>query len=127
MPKKIEAKITKKTKAILVVHIFGQAAEMAPILALAGGPGVILVLFALLGSAETRGSTTALTGMVGVVALVGFGLELLALALGVWALRSAESNPRGGGRSLAITGMVAAAVCSILLAEVAILVLRAAG
>lgn len=34
-PEKIEAKITKKTKAILVVHIFGQAAEMDPIIRLA--------------------------------------------------------------------------------------------
>lgn len=34
-PKKIEEKITKKTKAILVVHIFGQAADMAPIIQLA--------------------------------------------------------------------------------------------
>ena len=34
-PKKIEEKITKKTKAILVVHIFGQPAEMATILKIA--------------------------------------------------------------------------------------------
>lgn len=34
-PKKIEAKITKKTKAILVVHIFGQSADMEPIMAIA--------------------------------------------------------------------------------------------
>lgn len=34
-PEKIERHITKKTKAILVVHIFGQAANMAPILRLA--------------------------------------------------------------------------------------------
>lgn len=34
-PAKIEEKITKKTKAILVVHIFGQAANMDPILKLA--------------------------------------------------------------------------------------------
>lgn len=33
--RKIEAKITKKTKAILVVHIFGQSAEMDPILKIA--------------------------------------------------------------------------------------------
>lgn len=31
-PKKIEEKITKKTKAIIPVHIYGQAAEMDPIL-----------------------------------------------------------------------------------------------
>src|SRR3989338_9071554 len=34
-PVKIEKKITKKTKAILVVHIFGQAADMVPIMKLA--------------------------------------------------------------------------------------------
>ena len=34
-PKKIEKKISKKTKAILVVHIFGQAADMDPILKIA--------------------------------------------------------------------------------------------
>ncbi len=32
---KIETKITKKTKAILVVHVFGQSADMAPILKIA--------------------------------------------------------------------------------------------
>ncbi|OGF64185.1 polysaccharide biosynthesis protein [Candidatus Giovannonibacteria bacterium RIFCSPHIGHO2_01_FULL_45_24] len=34
-PQKIERAITKRTKAILVVHIFGQPAEMAPILKIA--------------------------------------------------------------------------------------------
>lgn len=34
-PKKIEEKITKKTKALLIVHIFGQAADMDPIMRLA--------------------------------------------------------------------------------------------
>lgn len=34
-PEKIEEKITKKTKAILVVHIFGQPADMDPILKIA--------------------------------------------------------------------------------------------
>ena len=34
-PKKIERAITKKTKAILVVHIFGQAADMTPIVRIA--------------------------------------------------------------------------------------------
>jgi len=34
-PKKIEERITKKTKAILVVHIFGQSADMDPILKIA--------------------------------------------------------------------------------------------
>jgi dTDP-4-amino-4,6-dideoxygalactose transaminase len=35
-PARIEAKITKKTKAILPVHLYGQPADMAPILELAG-------------------------------------------------------------------------------------------
>lgn len=34
-PEKVKKAITKKTKAILVVHIFGQAADMAPIMKLA--------------------------------------------------------------------------------------------
>lgn len=34
-PQKIEEKITRRTKAILVVHIFGQSADMAPIIAIA--------------------------------------------------------------------------------------------
>jgi perosamine synthetase len=34
-PKKIESKITKKTKAILVVHIFGQTADMSAIVKIA--------------------------------------------------------------------------------------------
>ena len=34
-PNKIEEKITDKTKAILVVHIFGQSADMDPIIKLA--------------------------------------------------------------------------------------------
>lgn len=35
-PKKIEEKITKKTKAIIPVHMYGQAADMEPILEIAG-------------------------------------------------------------------------------------------
>jgi len=34
-PQEIEKKITKRTKAILVVHIFGQSADMAPIIKIA--------------------------------------------------------------------------------------------
>ncbi len=34
-PKKIEEKITKKTKAIMPVHLFGQSADMTPILKIA--------------------------------------------------------------------------------------------
>lgn len=34
-PKKIEEKITKKTRAIMPVHLFGQSADMSPIIAIA--------------------------------------------------------------------------------------------
>ena len=40
---KIEEKITKKTKAILVVHLYGQASNMAPILELCGKYNLKLV------------------------------------------------------------------------------------
>lgn len=42
-PNKIEDALTEKTKAILVVHIFGQAADMDPILALAEKHNLIII------------------------------------------------------------------------------------
>ena len=42
-PKKIEEKITKNTKAIVAVHLYGQAADMDPILALAKKYGLFVV------------------------------------------------------------------------------------
>ncbi len=42
-PKKIEAKISKKTRAIMVVHLFGQAAEMDPILKIAKKHGLKII------------------------------------------------------------------------------------
>lgn len=42
-PKKIERAITTKTKAILVVHIFGQPANMKPIMALARRKHLIVI------------------------------------------------------------------------------------
>lgn len=42
-PAKIEASITKRTKAILVVHVFGQPADMDPILEIAGKHGLIVI------------------------------------------------------------------------------------
>ena len=40
---KIEEKITPRTKAILPVHLFGQMAEMEPIMAIAGAHGLIVI------------------------------------------------------------------------------------
>jgi dTDP-4-amino-4,6-dideoxygalactose transaminase len=42
-PKAIEAKITGKTKAILPVHLYGQCAEMDPILAVAERRGISVI------------------------------------------------------------------------------------
>lgn len=42
-PKKIEAKITEKTKAIVAVHIFGQSVDMDPIMAIAEKHNLIVV------------------------------------------------------------------------------------
>jgi dTDP-4-amino-4,6-dideoxygalactose transaminase len=39
-PSKIEAKITKRTRAIMPVHLFGQAAAMEEVLALASKHGL---------------------------------------------------------------------------------------
>lgn len=40
---KIEEKITPRTKAIIPVHLFGQMAEMEPIMAIAGAHGLIVI------------------------------------------------------------------------------------
>lgn len=42
-PKSIERKITKRTKAVLVVHLFGLACDMAPIVRLCGKRGLKLI------------------------------------------------------------------------------------
>ena len=42
-PSKMEEKITPRTKAVIPVHLFGQAAEMAPILEIAGRHNLIVI------------------------------------------------------------------------------------
>lgn len=42
-PSKIEARITPRTKAILPVHLYGQAADMAPIMEIAQRHGLIVI------------------------------------------------------------------------------------
>jgi dTDP-4-amino-4,6-dideoxygalactose transaminase len=42
-PSKIEAKITSRTKAILPVHLYGQSADMAPIMAIAERYGLVVI------------------------------------------------------------------------------------
>lgn len=52
-PEEIERKITKKTKAIMVVHLYGQPADLDPILKLAK----IYKLFVVEDAAEAHGAT----------------------------------------------------------------------
>lgn len=42
-PAQIEARITKKTKAIIPVHLYGQCAEMDPIMAVADRHGIVVI------------------------------------------------------------------------------------
>ncbi len=42
-PAQIEAKLTKRTKAIIPVHLFGQSADMAPIMEIAGKRNLIVI------------------------------------------------------------------------------------
>lgn len=68
-PKKIEAAITKKTKAILVVHIFGQSADMAPIMKIAKRHSLKIVEDACESINSTyRGQVTGTFGESGVFA-----------------------------------------------------------
>lgn len=68
-PKKIEAAITKKTKAILVVHIFGQAANMGPIMKIAKQHQLIVVEDACESIKATyKGKPTGTFGQSGVFA-----------------------------------------------------------
>jgi len=43
LPESIEARITKKTKAIMAVHLFGQTCDMDPILKIAGKHGLRVI------------------------------------------------------------------------------------
>jgi hypothetical protein len=100
------------------------AAIMAPIIALITGPGAVFVMFFALGMAQTSGSVAGAAGGIVVIALFALTLQALALLLAAWSLRSLETNPRLSGRALAITGMVAALVSGVLIADVAIMVLH---
>jgi len=101
------------------------AAVIAPILALMAGPGILLLLFFVAGMAEASGGRgePLIAGVV-IAALLGVVLQLIALTLAATGLRQIETNPRLAGRALAITGLVAALVCSLLVSEIALLVYR---
>jgi perosamine synthetase len=68
-PRKIEAAITGQTKAILVVHIFGQPADMGPILEIAARYNLIVIEDACEAiGAEYRGSRVGAIGKAGAFA-----------------------------------------------------------
>ena len=101
------------------------AAVIAPLLALLAGPGVLLLLFVVAGMAEASGGRqTDVAAGVAIAALLGFVLQLIALVLAATALRAVESDKNLSGRALAITGLVAALVCSVLVSEISLLVFR---
>ena len=69
-PKSIEARITPRTKAILVVHIFGHPADMDPILALAKKHNLIVIEdCAQAPGARYRGRPVGTLGHMGVFSL----------------------------------------------------------
>ena len=69
-PKSIEARITPRTKAILVVHIFGHPADMNPILALAKKHNLIVIEdCAQAPGARYRGRPVGTLGHMGVFSL----------------------------------------------------------
>lgn len=69
-PRQIEAAITPKTKAILVVHVFGESAEMAPIMAIAKKHGLRVIEDACESIQATYDGRC--TGTFGDVAVFGF-------------------------------------------------------
>jgi predicted nucleic acid-binding Zn-ribbon protein len=104
-------------------------AVFAPIIALVAGPGAIFcIIMAVAVAAEGRGKSVnvgAMLAAVAIVLLLALLVQLLAFLLGAISLRHQESDPRVAGRSLAVTGMVAALVSGILAADWAVIMLHA--
>jgi len=68
-PTKIEEKITNKTKAILIVHLFGQSADMDPIIKMAKGYNLYLIEDACQGIGSSyKGQKTGSLGDISVFA-----------------------------------------------------------
>jgi dTDP-4-amino-4,6-dideoxygalactose transaminase len=73
-PAKIEEKLTGRTKAILVVHLFGQMADMKPIMTLAKRRGLVVIEdVAQAIGAEYRGRRAGSIGHYGCLSFGGFG------------------------------------------------------
>lgn len=94
-------------------------ALLAPLLSIGAGFLWILVFGAAVESGSPQGM--AVVGMIG---LIPQGIAALLAAL---ALRRVERDPRVSGRALAMTGLVAALVCAVVLGEVTVLLMRMKG
>ena len=71
-PAKIEAKITDKTKAIIVVHLYGQTADMEPILALAKKHNLKVIEDTAQAMGAVYGKTNKQAGTMGDVGTLSF-------------------------------------------------------
>jgi dTDP-4-amino-4,6-dideoxygalactose transaminase len=73
-PTKIEERLTGRTRAILVVHLFGQMADMKPIMTLAKRRGLVVIEdVAQAIGAEYRGRRAGSIGHYGCLSFGGFG------------------------------------------------------
>jgi dTDP-4-amino-4,6-dideoxygalactose transaminase len=71
-PTAIKTKITKKTKAIIVVHLYGQTADMDPIRALAKEHGLVVIEDACQAIGAVYGVTGEQAGVMGEVGCFSF-------------------------------------------------------
>ncbi|MBN1492787.1 MAG: DegT/DnrJ/EryC1/StrS family aminotransferase, partial [Candidatus Omnitrophica bacterium] len=71
-PEKIEEKITKRTKAIIVVHLYGQAAAMRPILAIARKHNLTVIEDACQAIGAVDGTTKKQAGAIGAIGCFSF-------------------------------------------------------
>jgi hypothetical protein len=103
-------------------------AVLSPVLSLIVAPVMVIAMPMMAGfmmAASMGGGTSGGEGLaIAAVALFGVGLQLIAFLLGLGGLKITESNSHLSGQSLAITGMIAAVVCSVLQAEMAVLFIR---
>lgn len=95
-------------------------AVLAPIIAIFGGPFAILML-AFCAGVQAEQSVVLFFAVAGLVP------QLIAFVLAAFALARAENDSKVSGRSLALTGLIAAIVSGVLIGEVATMALHLRG